>query len=347
MTPEERTERERRELIYRRHAEMQVIQLAIKHVEIADYGPDLSLLIAAIKDLERRYARTGAPLAEAFEREAEALVRQLDAPHAELAQWGRDMAAHPSDPSRCVNALGERSAPQDCVIEHLAMNREQRRLELEVLEANALHYESQTEVSAGRAALEIDGVGTGPVLRERVSRLADYHGSITHLQADIDQELSEYRPAPEPTGALRLDGTLCGHYGCGGHMLCQDEPAGNPDELIWHPRTMKDARKGDQIRPAGSDMPNGTAVTDRYWPPQPAVPTRYGPLPADRDTWHVVPGAKHWDDHVVQPGEVWLRLDGGAPRNVDPDFPIEILLTRAEIAAIELLGWDSREELRS
>lgn len=118
------------------------------------------------------------------------------------------------------------------------------------------------------------------------------------------------------------------------------------DELIWHPRTMKDARKGDQIRPAGSDMPNGTAVTDRYWPPQPAVPTRYGPLPADRDTWHVVPGAKHWDDHVVQPGEVWLCLDGGAPRNVDPDFPIEILLTRAEIAAIELLGWGNREELR-
>lgn len=119
------------------------------------------------------------------------------------------------------------------------------------------------------------------------------------------------------------------------------------DELIWHPRTMKDARKGDQIRPAGSDMPNGTAVTDRYWPPQPAVPTRHGPLPADRDTWHVVPGAKHWDDHVVQPGEVWLCLDGGAPRNVDPDFPIEILLTRAEIAAIELLGWDNREETRS
>lgn len=112
-----------------------------------------------------------------------------------------------------------------------------------------------------------------------------------------------------------------------------------PDDLVWHPRTMKDARKGDQIRPAGSDMPNGTAVTDRYWPTTPDA--------SDRGTWHVVPGAKHWDDHVVQPGEVWLCLDGGAPRNVDPDFPIEILLTRAEIAAIELLGWDNRESLTS
>lgn len=111
------------------------------------------------------------------------------------------------------------------------------------------------------------------------------------------------------------------------------------DELVWHPRTMKDARKGDRIRPAGSDMPNGTAVTDRYWPTTPDA--------SDRGTWHVVPGAKHWDDHVVQPGEVWLCLDGGAPRNVDPNFPIEILLTRAEIAAIELLGWDNREETRS
>lgn len=243
MTPEERAERERRELIYRRHAEMQVIQLAIKdHRGCAPEwcggsGLDPCGLFNAIEDLERRYARTGAPLAEAFEREAEALVRQLDAP---AEKPTRSAFEHPSDPSQCVNELGWRSGPEDCVINHPAS-----------------------------------------------------------------------------------------------------------DELIWHPRTMKDARKGDQIRPAGSDMPNGTKVTDRYWPPQPAVPTRYGPLPADRDTWHVVPGAKHWDDHVVQPGEVWLCLDGTAPRNVDPDFPIEILLTRAEIAAIELLGWDNREETRS
>lgn len=217
-------------------------------------------------------------------------------------------------------------------IEHLAMDREQRRLELEVLEANALHYESQTEVSAGRAALEIDGVGTGPVLRERVGRLADYHGSITHLQADIDQELSDYRPAhpSDPSQCIGALGQRCGEEDC----------VIDHDELIWHPRTMKDARKGDQIRPAGSAMPNGTAVTDRYVPAAPGY--------SDRGTWHVVSGgAKYWDDHVVQPGEVWLRLDGGAPRNVDPDFPIEILLTRAEIAAIELLGWDNREETRS
>lgn len=223
---------------------------------------------------------------------------------------------------------------------HLAMDREQRRLELEVLEANALHHASQTEVSAGRAPLEIDGVGTGPVLRERVGRLADYHGSITHLQADIDQELSDYRPAPALDGAHPSDPSQC----IGAH-----------DELIWHPRTMKDARKGDQIRPAETAKLDpdyaGAKVTARYMPPQPATRNADGSdgLPLDHNAWHVVPGAsgKHWDDHVVQPGEVWLCLDGGAPRNVDPDFPIEILLTRAEIAAIELLGWDNRESLTS
>lgn len=288
MTPEERAERERRELIYRRHAEMQVIQLAIKHVEVADYGPDLSLLIAAIKDLERRYQRTGTPLTEAFEREAEALVRQLDAPQvpaapqhdplsgdlipagqdAELEQWGRDMAAPGS-------AFAELVRP------------------------------------------EIEAMGNP------IRDLAIQAGIIP--------------PEPEDCDCPRDQQVYCASLKC----------HGGDDVLIWHPRTMKDARKGDQIRPVGSDMPNGTAVTDRLLPPQPAVPTRYGPLPADRDTWHVVPGAKHWDDHVVQPGEVWLCLDGGAPRNVDPDFPIEILLTRAEIAAIELLGWDNREETRS
>ncbi len=217
-------------------------------------------------------------------------------------------------------------------IEHLAMDREQRRLELEVLEANALHHESQTEVSAGRAALEIDGVSTGPMLRERVSRLADYHGSITHLRADIDQELSDYRPAePEIHTEIHTASTVA---------IAELSAA---LELIWHARTMKDARKGDQIRPAGSDMPNGTAVTDRLLPPTDDA--------SDRGTWHVVSAGNgkwaHLKDHVVQPGEVWLCLDGGAPQSLNPDFPIEILLTRAEIAAIDALGWDNREELRS
>lgn len=228
MTPEERAERERRELIYRRHVEMQVIQLAIKdHRGCAPewcggshYDP--CRLFNAIEDLQRRYERSGTPLAEAFEREAAELVRQLDAPEPQHDPLSGDLIP----------------AGQDAELERM-----------------------------GRDMAEAD-------------------------------------------------------------------------ELIWHPRTMKDARKGDQIRPAGSDMPNGTAVTDRYWPTTPDA--------SDRGTWHVVPGAsgKHWDDHVVQPGEVWLCLDGGAPQSLNPDFPIEILLTRAEIAAIELLGWDSRMDAK-
>jgi len=111
---------------------------------------------------------------------------------------------------------------------------------------------------------------------------------------------------------------------------------------VWHPRPLRDVRKGDVIRPAGTDAQS--TVTDRYWPPQPATrnPDGSDGLPKDRGVWHVVPGEQHWDDHVVQPGEVVICLDGGEPRNMAPDFAVEILLDPAEIAAIDAIGWDNR-----
>lgn len=288
MTPEERAERARRESIYRRHAEMQVIQLAIKdHTGCAPEwcggsGLDPCRLFSAIEDLERRYQRTGSSLAEAFEREAGELVRQLDAPQV------------PDGPQHDPLSGDLIPAGQDAELERMGHD-----------------MAAPGSAFAELVRPEIEAMGNP------VRDLAIQQGIIPAEPESRDMRECAWHPGAEYHGAC---------------VNCCDE-------LIWHPRTMKDARKGDQIRPAGSDMPNGTAVTDRYWPTTPDA--------SDRGTWHVVPGVKHWDDHVVQPGEVWLCLDGGAPRNVDPDFPIEILLTRAEIAAIELLGWDNREETRS
>lgn len=322
MTPDERAERERRELIYRRHAEMQVIQLAIKdHTGCAPEwcgGSNLDpcSLFNAIEKLHDYYQRTGASLAEAFEREAEALVRQLDAPQV------------PAEPQHDPLSGDLIPAGQDAELERMGHD-----------------MAAPGSAFAELVRPEIEAMGNP------VRDLAIQQGILP-----ADQELSEYRPAPEPL--IYAHDPHCNAQHEAGPQACPPpEPEIHTastvataelsaalerqrDELIWHPRTMKDARKSDQIRPAGSDMPNGTAVTDRYVPAAPGY--------SDRGTWHVVSGgAKYWDDHVVQPGEVWLRLDGGAPRNVDPDFPIEILLTRAEIAAIELLGWDNRKETRS
>lgn len=107
--------------------------------------------------------------------------------------------------------------------------------------------------------------------------------------------------------------------------------------LVWIPRPMRDVRKGDVIRPAGTEAQS--TVTDRYWPTTPDG--------SDRGTWHVVPdrGSDKWAhtrDHVVQPGEVVVCLDGGEPRNMAPDFAVEILLAPDEAAAIEAIGWDNR-----
>ena len=251
------------------------------------------------------------------------------------------MSNHPSDPSECVDALGDRCAPQDCVVEHsagqlehLIMDREQRRLELLVLEANARHHESQTEVSAERPALEINGVGTGSVLRERVTALASYHGSITHLQADIDQALADYGDPAEIAEPYPLDEA-------GALRRSEEDERRGAGLPVWIERTMADVRRGDRIRmpgQAGTEMD----VRDRYWPPS-EMPYRNG----DTGTWHVVAGEKHWDDHVVQPGECCVVLgDDPRPRFFPPTMPVEIELTAAELAVIESFGWTDRMELK-
>ncbi len=99
--------------------------------------------------------------------------------------------------------------------------------------------------------------------------------------------------------------------------------------MTWVGRPMRDARAGDTIRPAGGGEQDARRVTGRY-----------------PDSWRVVQGEKHWDDHVVQPGEVWLCFDGSStPQHLNPAFPIEILMTSEETAAAEMLGWENRLEV--
>lgn len=114
------------------------------------------------------------------------------------------------------------------------------------------------------------------------------------------------------------------------------------NQPIWVARTMTDVRPGDTIRPAGMDIA-GMRVTARCWPPAAAKDKQTS---RDRGSWHVIEGSGgHWDDHVIQPGECCVHLDGAGHRLFKPTFKVEIQLTASEVAAIELLGWDNRERL--
>lgn len=115
-----------------------------------------------------------------------------------------------------------------------------------------------------------------------------------------------------------------------------------PDVPQWVARTLTDVRPGDVIRPTGIDVPP-QRVTARCWPP---APSKAAQTHRDRTSWHVIEGqGGHWDDHVVQPGEVCVHLDGASHRLMRPTFGVDIWLAPSEVAAIELLGWDNRERI--
>lgn len=121
---------------------------------------------------------------------------------------------------------------------------------------------------------------------------------------------------------------------------CMAAPIEEPPQ--WYARTMADVRPGDTIRPTGH--PNGTSpsawsvCTARCWPPTDDV--------RGRGSWHVIEGGGHWDDHVIQPGECCVHLDGAGHRLFRPTFGVEILLAPSEVQAIELLGgWEHRERM--
>jgi hypothetical protein len=183
------------------------------------------------------------------------------------------------------------------------MTPEERRLEIDVLRAAAVLYDYQTEVQAGRGYWPDGEPLPGVQLRWATEALANYHGSTTHLHADLDEEE---------------------HY-----ISSEDQPA-------WILRTWADVRRGDKVRLPGTEYIAG--IKDRLEAVQDDSAGR---------SWHVVPAPKHWDDHAVRPGECWVVFLGETePRNMDPAKPVEILLTPAEVQAIEVIGWENRVELR-
>lgn len=97
---------------------------------------------------------------------------------------------------------------------------------------------------------------------------------------------------------------------------------------VWVPRTWADVRAHDHVR-----MP-GTEVTDVVL------------LPPLRAGWHIVPGANRFGDRPGRWSEVIVTMEKAGERSMNPAAPVEILLAPSEVAAIELLGWDNREETK-
>lgn len=129
--------------------------------------------------------------------------------------------------------------------------------------------------------------------------------------------------------------------GCGANLPHGDVACGDciPDERHdvvrrrWVLRTWRDVRADDVVRMPGTEITS--SIAHRLWPP---TDDERG-----RRSWHMVAGEKHWDDHVVQPGECVVVLQGEtAPRFMNPSAPVEILLTPDEESAINALGWENR-----
>lgn len=123
-----------------------------------------------------------------------------------------------------------------------------------------------------------------------------------------------------------------------------EEPAHfRPVEYVWIERTWVDVREGDVIRPAGQ-------ATDEHA----AEVVKIGPV----NHWHAAPGASQyrpnespleWSARAVT--LLPLKAPGGdadastftPPHGMRPDAPVDIRVTRGELAAIEACGgWKNR-----
>jgi len=109
----------------------------------------------------------------------------------------------------------------------------------------------------------------------------------------------------------------------------EERATGEDDGLLWVPRTWQDVRAGDDIRLPGSIH----------------VATVTGTNAPGGNRWHVHPAADPYHPELsqVEWTEICVRLEGRTDLlSFDPAGPIEILLSRTEVDAIELLGWENR-----
>lgn len=173
-----------------------------------------------------------------------------------------------------------------------------------------------------------------------------HQGRITWQDSDGEFVLGE-RPGADDYGRFRLRVTV--------EDLGLLPPIGPENDLgvfgiddreepQWVARTWTDVRVGDRVRVPGTEIT--ARVQAIYRAPQED--------PVGR-TWHVVPSAEtgpwaHKTDVVIQPGQLGVLFQDEQPHQAHVlmrNVPVEIELTPAEVAAIELLGWHNRVEQRS
>jgi hypothetical protein len=227
--------------------------------------------------------------------------------------------------------------------------REQRRLELEFMHAfGAMRWARCDE---NRRALN--------AAWENLTR---WHGTLAHHLADLDQELAEYRPAPEPEMATAsLVATRELRDALSGDLL----PAGQDadlermgremaeDPLIWVARTLVDVRAGDTIRMPGQEGTKRVVETV-----SPVLPWHVHPAGGRDAEFHPERYRAEWSEikvtfieRVTDCGCVADPSNTGecghikrtGPLPLKPDMPVEIQMTAGEVAGIEALGgWANR-----
>lgn len=100
---------------------------------------------------------------------------------------------------------------------------------------------------------------------------------------------------------------------------------------VWVLRSWRDVVAGDVVRMPGTEVTANITARLRHPSEDPLG-----------RSWHMVAGEKHWDDVLVQPGQVCVSLDGGAPRFMKPELPVEIGLPPAIATAADVLDWEAR-----
>lgn len=107
---------------------------------------------------------------------------------------------------------------------------------------------------------------------------------------------------------------------------------GQDDVPDWVTRTWRDVRAGDDIRITVDGQKHTSMIMGTNAP--------------GGNRWHVHPAADEYHPELSQVDwtEICVRLEGRTDLlSFDPAGPIEILLSRTEVDAIELLsGWDAR-----
>jgi hypothetical protein len=187
-------------------------------------------------------------------------------------------------------------------------------------------FEARVVAAAERWA-ERYGKSFASIFAARVdtdSAVTDLHRAVMELWA---QRTYEREQAADVCTCPRDEKVYCAAREC----------HGGDDVPQWVPRTWADVRQGDVIRPPGAGAYR-------------AVVTALGPV----NHWHAHPSANQYrpDESPLEWSAipVTLQPEQGPPytpeHGMRPDAGVEILMTPAELRAVELLGgWGHRIEV--